>query len=41
MALHDKARYDKQLVDFAQATENQNNPFDIKRHRKSSDSYDY
>lgn len=40
MAAQDKARYDKQLIDFAQATENQGHPYDLKRSRKQSD-YDF
>jgi hypothetical protein len=41
MAAQDKARYDKQLLEFAHATENQQHIFDFRRPRRSSDSQDY
>ncbi len=43
MAAQDKARYDKQLVEFTHATEGIHHPhiFDLRRPRKSSDANDY
>jgi len=41
MAAQDKARYDKQLLEFTHATENQQHVFDLRRPRRSSDINDY
>lgn len=41
MAAHDKARYDKQLLEFAHAAENQQHVFEFRRPRRSSDANDY
>ena len=37
MAAQDKSRYDKQLIEFATATDGHPHCFDLKRSRKSSD----
>jgi hypothetical protein len=41
MAALDKARYDKQLLEFTHATENNQHWNDDSNHRKSSDENEY